>query len=311
MAEIQVNRPEGEVRVRPESIAVVELTLYPSWYPDSTQSIGDTDKIRGDLALQSIAAGQANGYRIVVADGDSSTAFKEELAKYTAITYVGRQEETRGAGRRQGFLVASAIDGVEVIIRTEPEKVSIVSEYAPQITLPILEGKADIVVPKRNPNLHQSTYPLYQWESEVSANKKYNDLLHKTGLLPEDQSLDMFFGPIAFRNVPEILELFLEKYEFTLPSSIGIRKFVEPENWSDGYFFSVVKALHQGLKVVSVEVDFKYPEKQRQNEETTAQGAIDEFVAKRAQQKWGLLDELIHFIRYLRQDPKSGLKKIE
>lgn len=308
MAEGEVKSLESESKLRPESIAVVELTLYPSWYPGVVESIGDTDKVRGDLALQSIAAGLTNGYSMVVADGGSSAAFQEKLSGSPEITFVRRQEPGRGAGRRQGFLVASEIDGVKAILRVEPEKVSIVQEYAPQIVLPILKGEADIVVPKRNPTLHQSTYPAYQWESEVATNRKYNDLLHKTRLLPRDQSLDMFFGPFAFRNDPQILQLFLEKYEFTLISSTGIRKYAQPENWSAGYFFPVVKALYQGLRVVSVEVDFQYPEIQRRNEETTAEGSLDRFIAHRASQKWGLLDELIHFIRYLRGDPKSGLK---
>ncbi len=285
MAETQRKESETEFRLKPESIAVVELTLYPSWYPGDVRSIGDTDKVRGDLALESIAGGVTEGYHMVVADGGSSFAFQEELSAFPEISFVRRQEQGRGAGRRQGFKAASATPEVEAILRVEPEKVSVVGEFIPQIMRPILEGEADIVVPKRNPELHQRTYPTYQWESEVAANKRYNDLLHKTGLLPTDQFLDIFFGPVAFRNAPAVLQLFLERYNFTLPTLTGIRRFVEPENWSDGYFFSVVKALHQGLKVASVEVDFKYPEKQKQNEETTAQGAIDEFVAKRAQQK--------------------------
>lgn len=311
MPENNAAKLETEFKLRPSAVAVVALTLYPLWYPGVTKSIGDTDKVRGDLAIEAITSGVGHGYHMVVGDGGSSIAFEDELAKFSGITFFRRQEKGRGAGRRQGFEIASAISGVEAVLRVEPEKVSIVGEFIPQIMQPLLEGKADIVVPRRNPHLHQSTYPQYQWESEVAANKKYNDLLHKTGLLPQDQFLDMFFGPIAFRNNPEVRELFLERYNFTLPTSTGIRRFVEPENWSDGYFFSVVKALHQGFKVTTVEVDFKYPESQRQNEETTAEGSIDKFIEKRREQKYGLLDELIHFVRYLRNDSKSGLVKIE
>lgn len=49
-------------KLKPESIAIVELTLYLNWYPGSIKSIGDIDKIRGDLALQFIAKGIKNSY---------------------------------------------------------------------------------------------------------------------------------------------------------------------------------------------------------------------------------------------------------
>src|SRR3989344_784863 len=261
--------------MRPDSVAVTGITFYPNWYRGSLRSIGDADKVRGDLALDSIAAGIRNGYRMVVADGASSSAFKDELSQLAGLTLVERRGMERAEGRRQGYVVASGINGVEAIIKTELEKLQVVQRDIPELVSPIIRQDAVIVVGKRNPTLHQQTYPEYQWESEVEANARFNELLHQTGLLHQGESLDMFFGPVAFANRPDILGLFLEKYQFTLPSDSGIRKYVNPEDWSDGYFFSIVKALHQGLNVQSVEVDFHYPDLQRRNEETSDKGAVD------------------------------------
>lgn len=249
--------------------------------------------------------GETRGYHTVVSDGGSSPFFLEELRVFRSIVLVPRKGTERGEGRRQGFKIASEIEGVKILIQNQGEKPLVVLNV-PDIAIPILNGNTDVVVPRRNPALHETTYPEYQWKSEVAANQKYNGLLHKTGLLGPDEFLDMFFGPFAFRNDPKILKLFFEKYEFTLPNSTGVRKYARPEVWSDGYFFSIVKALHEGFRVASVEVDFRYPETQRKNEET-----LEGFMHKRAGQKWGLLDELIHFIRYLHDDPKSGFRRIE
>lgn len=300
---------EGELKLKPGSVALIYGTFFPKWYPGKLRSVGDTDKVRGDLTLKCMAKAEQRGYPSVVSDGGSTADFLERLRGFKSILLVIRKGIERGEGRRQGFKAASEITGVEVLLQNQGEKPSIVLD-APKIAFPIQKGDADIIVPRRNPALHKATYPEFQWKSEVSSNAKYNGLLHRTGLLPEDEYLDMFFGPFAFRNDPKILELFFEKYEFVLPAT-GIKKYVQPELWSDGYFFSIVKALHEGHKVSSVEVDFRYPKIQRKNEETTEKGAVDQFTKKRVAQKWGLLDELIHFIRLLRNDPKSGLRRIE
>jgi len=298
-------------KLKPKSIAVIELTLYPNWYPGKVKSIGDTDKVRGNLALQSINWGIKRGYRMVISDAGSSPTFQKELSKFSQIIFLKRQGETRAAGRRQGILAASVIKGVKVILRTEPEKVSIVKDCIPQISSPILRGKTDIVAPKRNPILFHQTYPKYMWQSEIAGNKNYNNLLHKFNLLPKNQSFDAFFGPIAFSNRPEILQLFLEKYTVIRHPFSKIGKYVNPEEWSNNYLFPVIKALYQGLKVMSKEINFRYPKEQKLNEETIDNGSLSKFMTKRKEQRLGFIEELICFIKYLHNDSKSGLKRIE
>lgn len=304
------HNPETEF-FKPESIAVVLTTFYPQWYKGELKSISDTDKVRGDLALQTIAGGTEKGYSIVVGDAESSPEFITELGRIPDITFFKREEVARGVGRRQGYLKAKQIDGIKGILRVEAEKVSVVSKLTSRIMGPILRGEADIVVPMRNDDIWRLTHPAYMRASEIRANKKYNDILHIVGLLSQDVSLEWFFGPVAFANKPEILDLFLEKYEFTSFSKYEAGISLSPEDWSNSMLFPVVKALYLGLKVISVEIPFEYPSTQRQNEETAVAGSLDKFIAKRNHQRQKILTELIHFIRLLQANPKSRLVKIK
>lgn len=306
----EVRKSEAEFEMKPESIAVVLTTSYPHWYPGEIRSVSDTDKVRGNLALDSIAAGVKNGFRVVVGDVYSSSEFLDELTKYPEITFFIREEEARGAGRRQGYLIASALEGVKGILRPEAEKASIVSDFAPQIMAPILRGEADIVAPKRNDGIWRLTHPEYMWKSEMRANKKYNQILHQMCLLPKDISLEWFFGPVAFANTPEVLGLFMEKYEFASLSKYEARISPAPEDWSNSMLFPVVKALYLGLRVLSVEVPFEYPPTQRENEETAISGSVEKFLDKRNKQRLMIVTELIHLIRHLQASPKNRLVRV-
>ncbi len=58
-----------EREISPSSIAVATSTLYKNWYDGPLQSTDDTDKIRGDLALETIKKAKAKGFQVVVVDG--------------------------------------------------------------------------------------------------------------------------------------------------------------------------------------------------------------------------------------------------
>lgn len=296
---------------QPEAVAIVLLTRYLGWYPGELKNIGDTDKVRGDLALESIRAGVETGYNLIISDAGSNQEFLGQLSGLP-VTILDRQAGSRGVGRRQGFSAASRINGVEAIMRTEPEKVELIKEFVPNLMVSLINNEADIVVPKRNQELFKGSYPAYMYKSEVDAMEKYNKLLRRFRLLPQDEYLDLFFGPIAFRNTPEIIELFMHKFEFTKYSEVGIRKYPQPDEFSDAQTFPILEALHKGFRVRSIEINFVYPQIQKENEESIEMGSEVAFRDKRRGQKWGFLDEAIHFIRYLRNpnDPKSGLRRV-
>lgn len=301
MAEIISSSSEStpERRIDPRSIAITAITFYPDWYPGKPKNIADTNKIRGDLALESVRKARQLGYQVVIADGPSSPEFKDSLAKL-GVEVLARDRMQRAVGGRQSIQKASALDGVRVILRTELEKVSLIDDCIPLIAEPILEGIADIVVPKRNEELYLETYPDYMYDSETKGRRLFNNLMHRVGLLPEDQTLEFLFGVVALSNDSHILPLFLETYAFQGPR-VGGWKYVDPEEWSDIQLFPIVKALYLGYRVESVEVPFRYPVEQKENEEANR----EDFAEKRKQQRMGLISELIQFIRFLSQDPKT------
>ncbi|MBI5123443.1 hypothetical protein HZA75_06315 [Candidatus Roizmanbacteria bacterium] len=290
----------------PDKVAVTMTTSYPGWYSGELRSIGDTDKVRGDIALEMIRLGIDCGFNLVVSDFRSAQAFMNELV-HQPITLAERVDLDRASGRRQVITLGSKIPGVEIIIRTEPEKDSLLQSID-LVSHPILSGDADIVIPKRNPADFERTYPAYMHESEIDANARFNRLLRMVNLRRiEDPDLDIFFGPTVIANRPEILSLFEKDYEIRDGKvfTAGVRKYLAPGNFSNAQSFSVIEALDQGLRVASVEVPFEYPARQRKNELARE----DEFMAKRREQKWGIVDEALSFIKYLRdpQNPKNVL----
>lgn len=288
----------------PSSITLTLITYYPRWYRGKLQSIKHTDKIRGDLALDFIHKSQKAGYQIVIVDGRSSNSFRRELAGFENVHVINRRNVKRSPSRRQGFKIATKLPGVQVIVVTEPEKISLL-ENLPALVKPILGGSADIVIPKREPVLFQKTYPGFQFESEKEGNILYNEYLTLFGFLPnKKEELDLFFGPRIFRNERKTLSLFLKHYYFRIGSFEFRHEFLDPEELSNAMFFPIILALKRGLKVKSVEIPFSYPALQKENEES---GNRELFEEKRRSQRLGLLVELMHFINYLENRPHSRL----
>lgn len=292
----------------PSSVAFALITFYPKWYQGKLRSIKHTDKIRGDLALEFMSKAGKLGYRVVVADSQSPKTFRKELLKINDIILIKRRSQKRSPGKRRAIQVASKLEGVKVIILTEAEKVSLMSKGTSLIVKPILENKAEIVVPSREPELFKSTYPKYMYESELEGNRLYNEQLRTQGLLKEKESLDMFFGPKAFCNEPRILRLFMKQFIFRIGRISFTHEYFDPEELSNTTFFPIVDALKKKIRVQNVEIPFSYPTLQKDNEET---GQRELFIAKRRVQRLGLLVELMHFISFLEHKKNSHLREIK
>jgi len=110
---------------------------------------------------------------------------------------------------------------------------------------------------------------------------------------------DMFFGPKAFYNTAKIKSLFMKKYSFKIEKSSAKPGFFDLEDYSNSLYFPVVLALLKGYKVKSVEIPFKYPKIQKENEE---KGSRNLFIEKRENQRLSLIIELIYFITSLRKN---------
>ncbi len=90
---------------------------------------------------------------------------------------VKRKTTKRSPSKRLAFKIASKIAGIKIIVYTDPEKISFITHCLPQVVNPLLEDKADIVIPSRNPALFKSTYSAQQYGSEMEGNKLYNEQL--------------------------------------------------------------------------------------------------------------------------------------
>ncbi len=294
-----------EVVFDPKKVAFAVITSYPKWYKGKLRSIKHTDKIRGDLAIEFVHKTIDAGYYIAIADKNSPKTFLKELSKNPLLTLIRRKAEgSSGRGKRMAIDRAVRIPGVEVIVLCEPEKVSVVTDCLTHMVVPVLEGKADIVVPKRNDALFKATYPQYMYESEVEANSIYNEALYSNNMLSKSMpALDWFFGPRAFRNDKKIIALFKRVYNFSGISLL--EKLYSPDIYSNIQFFPIVTALKKKLAVLEVEVPFRYPHLQKENEDV-GQRAL--FVEKRNMQRVSILIDLMHFLSYLEKRTSSRLK---
>lgn len=292
--------PEIELQDTPEAIkesraiSIATTTFYPNF--DSN----DVDKLRGNLALRLIEEAISKGYSITIVDGGSQDTFIKKAVEIGAKVMPEEQKGMSGS-RRQAIESASNQESAKVVCWIEPEKVSMIDCLA-LASKPILEGQADMVIPKRDKDA-LATYPDYQIEYEVKANSLWNSILKSQGLLdPKSEDLDAWFGPRIIKNDPELLSLFMDKYEFT-PRSGKINKILKPELWPNAIFLPVVAALKKGYRVASVTVPYKHPAEQTAQEQDSP-----EFNRKRQVQLRNIITTTINFIRLLNKDSKSKLK---
>lgn len=290
-----INYASIDTKCDPSSIAIAMITHYPHWYRGKLRSIKNSDKVRGDLALETIQKAKNLGYEVVVADGESSKTFRKALGKIEGVYLIKRRSMKRRLAKRQAIKKASNIPGVKVIVVTEPEKVSLIADCISILVQPVLDNRGDIVLPKRNQELFIRTYPQYQVDSETEGNILYNEILRTHGLLQTNaENMDIFFGPMVLKNSRHILSLFMKNYPFKIRISSKAHQFFQEDEYG---FIPTVYALKKGLKVKSVEVPFSYPNKQKQNEIAVAK---ELFITKRRNQKMSILIDLLYFTHYLK-----------
>lgn len=280
---------------------------YKSLSSGAKREDGDTDGIRGDLALELLRKALDNGVQVVACDGGSSTDFLFALEKFSnkGLTVVNSNIQGRAPQRRSAFETAVSLPNGKVIIYTQAEKVPLIDNIV-EISKPILDGRADIVIPKRNQNLFKESYPDYMWQSEIRVNATYDWLLKRAKLMKPEESFDWFFGPVVFKNDPEIVTMFLKKYrvEGSIRSRIGA--VADPEKNSGSHYFPIIEALFKGKRVVSVEVPFIYPETQRKNE--LSEEKVADFRQRRQLDGAAYRLEAIHFLAYLKEDKRSRIR---
>ena len=278
----------------PRSIAIVYMTRYPDWYEGSVLSPVDTDKIRGDKAIETFSLASSMGYRVVVGDSiKSSPDFRRNLAAFKNIDLAPRESDDFILSVLSGLQTASQFTGVNAVITSQPEKYSIIRDCVPKLVHPIVFEGADVVVAKREEGLFRDTFPDYMYESEQKGNAILCRLLRNYGWLkPYQPDLDFFSGSWAYRNDPKLLREIIRIYDFKKAAGdeMTVRRHI-----GNHMFFYIFDALRLRKKVMSAEVPLAYSQEQRQNEEDPAK--IEEFRRKRRGQRYAILEELIDYIR--------------
>lgn len=198
----------------------------------------ESDRVRAELAKRTIKKARELGYNILVIDSGSPPELVEEFMQSGAIVYT---EVFQSVGKSKRKIIRSAHESEkEVIVLIEPEKEQFLQEI-PKLVLPILKGEADMVIPKRN---SLASYPLAQQYSEQFGNTFFKELTK--------MDLDIFFGPRIFTQ--DMTSYFLNydgRYN---------------DNW-DALYIPVIDAIHEGKKLLSVNVDYTHPQEQTAIEE--------------------------------------------
>lgn len=283
-------------RLQNGRVAIATTTFYKDWLPSNRIDPISTDQLRGDLAIEAIKLAIDKGYRLAVVDGGSSTAFKNTLGAL-GVRLIDQEEKGMSASRRQVFREAAVFSGVDAICWTEPEKISMV-ENLRRAVKPILEGRADIVIPTRTTESFK-TYPEQQAKSEQKANHLISEVLRLSELLPKDNpDLDTFFGPRIFRNDPEIIQLFTRQYR--LKENSRLTAIVKPDSYLNAIFFPIMLALERKLRVVSISINYHHPQGQ-----TDFERGNTEFEIKRERQKQDIVRGTIQLARFLINAPQK------
>ena len=283
----------------PSSVVLVVITYYSKWYRGKLRSLKHTDKVRGDLAIEFFQEAIKRGYQVVVADGKSSKTFRKTISQMPGLHLIKRRSAKRAVAKRQAILKAAKLPGVKVIIATEPEKISLLTDCLPQLVNPVINGDADIVIPKRENSLFQKTFPKYMYQSETEGNKLYNEILRTHGLLDDREDFDIFFGPRVFANSPKIVRLFTKKFKLKISKKAYLESYFDIDAYSSTLYFPVVIALKKRYKVKSVEVPFSYPKIQKDNED---KGSKEHFAEKRRFQRISILVELLYFMNFIKRN---------
>lgn len=300
-----------------DQVTIATNFLYRNYHTlaeGEVRNIDDTDGIRGDLGLKTIERATNMGVRIVACDGGSSPDFLSRLEGFRdrGFILVTSGIAGRAPQRRRAFEAATLLSNAQATAYMQPEKGSdeegSLLDYLDEITNPILNGSADIVIPARNPELFKQTYPDYMYESEVRVNHTYNRLMQRYGLMPKDVNFDWFFGPVVFKNDPEIVALFMKQYQMEVEIRTRLGASPNPEFHSGSHYFPLIEALFQQKRVVSVEIPFEYPSTQKANEEAPA--SRNAFHQRRLLDASAYLTEAIHLLARLNNYPGSKIKEV-
>ena len=232
------------------NVSVVTTTYYP-----------DTSDIRFNLAIELCKLAAKHNIHLIIVDGSPDfPSIKEqfEAAGGNQHVRVFQQNEKRFVGKggslKQAILMATRwfqqndIDSKDAaIVFTEPEKVDLMN-HINDITKPIFDGNAEVIIPTREGKLFKATYPIEQYHSESFGNLHFNLLANRHENFAS-KKLDWLFGPFAMNA--KLASSWLE-YKGT--------------SW-DAQIIPYVRGVKSGWRIEQVEINFKHAPEMKQQEE--------------------------------------------
>lgn len=245
-----------------------DLIIFTTTYYGESEA----QKLRSSLAEKLFTNAKNLNIKCVVVDGGSSSGFIEKISQLDNIHLQVDPSLKMGESRRKALEIAMDLTSQDPRVQflwVEPEKEDLINEESLQAMITHLrDGDADIVVPSR---INKDTYPRFQKWIEERANKRARNLFDqsKEDALFEAE-IDLWFGPKMFNK--DGAKFFLD-YRGDL------------DKW-DSIIKPVIQAQQAGKKIISVPVDFHYPEIQKEQEDSR------EFKAKRIEQYTKVLSEL-------------------
>jgi hypothetical protein len=215
----------------------------------------EEDVVRSRLAKK-FADGVAElpDTELIMIDGGSCDGFRNEiLSNNPDVMFLPQSERGMDAARLQGFRVAKSMaeqfkatygDASVAIQWSEPEKVGFV-KFIPTVVRPILAGTADVVIPNR---LSMESYPYFQMLTETAACEFVSQIV--------GVKWDQFFGPVAasFEGIEHFIHFDSEKHDRAGTGGYG------------RIHLPRFDALKQGMRVKTVEIDYRHPQGQTEEE---------------------------------------------
>lgn len=217
----------------------------------------DASDIRFGLAKELCRLATEKQVHLIIVD-DSPPEIQallwQEQSEYVEMFCQNKDNfQGKGGALRQAIQLARTkldAQGLKqcAICFTEPEKVDLMN-HVNEIVQPLLKGEADVVVPSRNKDLFQQTYPIEQYHSESFANLHFDSLAKRHDGF-KGVNVDWLFGPFALNA-----SLACHWLEY------------HGKSW-DAQMIPYVRGIrHDGWKIQSVHVNFMHPAEMKQQEE--------------------------------------------
>lgn len=214
------------------------------------------DDLRVRLACAMLATARAAGVPVVAVDESSDAVHAVLLAAGGRIIRPPHQL-TRGSSRRYALRVAGEIVGDvprSAVVWMEPEKEPLIRQLG-LLCGPIVTGEADLVIPERTAEGYRSYPPL-----QATLERAGNAIFERVGGRP----LDLWFGPRAMNSTAR-------QYFLAYAGEYG-------DEW-EATFIPVLRAIKDGLRVLSFPVAYRHPP-----EQTAAENDVETGIVKRLQQ---------------------------